>query len=275
MKGKIKKQVNKNLKMIFIIALLIVIGMGVLLMLISGNDEDRNEVPINPAETEQQDDKKDRKDRKLAEIDDHPGVSDTALNMYNARVDDISDTAQVAQLLEASEMREDMGGYLVTIKTKDGSDILLITYEKQLMSGEDTAFDEMATWYAEQFLALIEEADEVKWAYKIEKDHAEIEAEKAELEKAAKEAAEKEKAKKNKDSDSNKDSDKKDSEKNKDADKKNNKTEPAEIKVEKYKTVERSLTVKQADELLGTEVKGYSETPELVQTLINNQKGIV
>ena len=272
MKGKIKKQVNKNLKMIFIIALLIVIGMGVLLMLISGNDEDRNEVPINPAETEQQDDKKDRKDRKLAEIDDHPGVSDTALNMYNARVDDISDTAQVAQLLEASEMREDMGGYLATIETKDGNDILMITFEKQLRSGEDTAFDESATWYAEQFLALIEEADEVKWVYKIEKSHAEIEAEKAELEKAAKEAAEKEK--KNKDSDKNKDADKKDSEKNKDSDK-NNKTETAEIKVEKYKTVEQSLTVKQADELLGTEVKGYSETPELVQTLLNNQKGIV
>ena len=52
-------------------------------------------------------------------------------------------------------------------------------------------------------------------------------------------------------------------------------TEKKEIVVEKYKTVEMSLTVKQADELLGTEVKGYSASPELVQTLLNNQKGIV
>ena len=270
MKDKIKKQVNKNLKMIFIIALVIVIGMGVLLMLIFGNDQDRNDVPINPAETEQQDDKKDRKDRKIAEIGDHPGVSDTALNMYNARVDDISDTAQVAQLLEASDMRKELGGYLATIQSKDGNDILMITFEKQLISSEDNTFNEAATWYAEQFLALIEEADEVKWVYEIEKSHTEIEEEKAELEKAAKEAAEKaEKAEKNnKDSDKDKDSDKKDKSEKKDAEK-------TEIVVEKYKKVEQSLTVKQADELLGTEVKGYSETPELVQTLINNQKGIV
>ena len=268
MKKRFGKFLNKNLKMIVIIGIIIAIAMGMLLMLISGNADDRSQVPTDPTETEQQDDKKDKKDRKLADISDHPGVSDTAINMYNARVDDITDTAQVAQLMEASEMREDLGGYLATVKTNDGNDILTITFEKQLLSGEDTAFNEAAVWYAEQFLALIEEADEIKWVYKIEKDHAEIEAEKAELEKAAKEAAEKEK-KNNKDSDKDKDSDKKDS------DKKNNKTETKEIKVEKYKTVEQSLTVKQADELLGTEVKGYSETPELVQTLINNQKGIV
>lgn len=212
MKEKFKKMFNKNLKMILIIAIVVVIGMGFLLMLISGNDEDRNQVPIDPTETEQQDTKQEKKERKLAEISDHPGVSDIALNMYNARVDDISDTAQVAQLVEATDMRDEMGGYMVTLKTKDGVNTITIAYEKELNEGEELAFDESATWYAEQFLALVEEADVVKWSYSID---------------GAKE-----------------------------------------------KTV-KTLTTEQADELLGTSVKGYSETPELVQTLLNNQKGII
>ncbi len=209
MKERIKKQVNKNLKMILIIGVVIVIAMGFLLMLISGNADDRSQVPIDPTETEQQNDKK---ERPMEEIGDHPGVSDTALNMYNARVDDITDTAQVAQLVEATEMREELGGYLITLKVKDGVDTLVVAFEKKLKEGEDLAFDEAATWYAEQLLALIEEADAVQWSYSIE---------------GAKE-----------------------------------------------KTV-RVLTTEQADELLETEVKGYSESPELVQTLMNNQKGIV
>lgn len=267
MKERIKKHVNKNLKMMLIIGVVIVIAMGILLMLISGNADDRSQVPIDPT-AEQQDDKKDKNDRPLAEIGDHPGVSDVALDMYNARVDDISNTAEVAKLLEATEMRETLGGYLATLELKEDNDILVIKFEKELLAGEDIAFNEEATWFAEQFLALIEEADEVKWVYKVEKDAATIAAEKAELEKAAEEAA-KEAAKKDK----NKDNDK---EKDKDKDKSDKKeTEKKEIVVEKYKTVEMSLTVKQADELLGTEVKGYSESPELVQTLLNNQKGIV
>lgn len=211
MKKRIKKQVNRNLKMIVIIGIVVVIAMGFLLMLISGNADDRSQVPVDPT-AEQQDDKKDRKDRKLAEIGDHPGVSDVALNMYNASVDDITDTAQVAQLVEATDMREELGGYLITLKVKDGVDTLVIAFEKVLKEGEDLAFDESVTWYAEQLLALIGEADAVQWSYMVE---------------GAKE-----------------------------------------------KTV-RVVTREQADELLGTEVAGYSETPELVQTLLNNQKGIV
>lgn len=211
MKERIKKQVNKNLRMILIIGIVVVLAMGMLLALLSGNADDRDQVPVDPMETEQQD-KKDKKVRPMAEIGDHPGVSDTALNMYNARVDDITDTAQVAQLVEATDMRKELGGYLVTLKVKDDVDTLVIAFEKELKEGEDLAFDEAATWYAEQLLALIEEADAVQWSYKVE-----------------------------------------------DA---------------KEKTV-KVLTTEQADELLKTEVKGYSESPELVQTLMNNQKGIV
>ena len=211
MKERFAKFINKNLKMIVVIAIIVAMAMGLLLMLISGNDEERDQVPVDPT-AEQQEDKKDKKERTLAQSNEHPGVSDVALNMYNARVDDISDTAQVAQLLEASDMREELGNYLVTLKIKGDSKTLVIAFDKKLLDGEDSAFDEVATWYAEQFLALIEEAEIIKWTYMID-GH-------------------------------------------------------------KEKT-EKTLTLKQANELLETDIKSYSETPELVQTLLNNQKGIV
>lgn len=198
--------------MIVIVGIIVAIAMGFLLMLISGNDEERDKVPVDPTASEQEVEKP-KKERKLANIDDHPGVSDVALNMYNTRVDDIHDTAQVAQLVEATDMRKELGGYLVTLKLKDEKDILVINFEKKLMAGEDAAFDEVATWYAEQFLALVEEADAVQWTYEMD--------------------GEKEK-------------------------------------------VEKTLTLEQANELLDVDnIKTYSDTPELVQTLLNNQKGIV
>ncbi len=233
MKEKISKLINKHLKQILVLGIVIVLGFGCLLVLISGNDEKRDQVPVDP--TAEQQDKKDKKDRDLVSADDHPGVSDVALNLYNARVDDITDTAQVAQLLEASEMREELGGYLVTVETKNDANVLVINFEKQLHEGEDSVFDEAATWYAEQFLALIEETKEVKWTYEMK----------------VKEVS----------TDNNKDKDK-----NKDK---------KEEKDSNIKKVEKSLTLEQSDELLGTETKGYSKTPELVQTLLNNQKGIV
>ena len=266
MKEKFSRLINKNLKWILIVGIVVVLAFGALLVLISGNDEERDNVPIDPT-AEQTEEKKVKKERKLAEISDHPGVSEMALDMYNTRVDDISDTAQVAQLLEATDMRTQMGNYLVTLKLKDGNDVLVIAYEKELKTGEEAAFDEQATWYAEQFLALIEEADEIQWTYKAEKDAVTLANEKEAAEKEAAEKAKKEAEKEKKDSD------KKDGESDKD---KSKKKSEEEIVVEKFKNVEKSLTLEQANELLKIDdIKTYSGSPELVQTLLNNQKGIV
>ena len=274
MKEKFSRLINKNLKWILIIGIVVVMAFGVLLVLISGNDEERDNVPIDPT-AEQTEDKKIKKERKIAEISDHPGVSEMALDMYNARVDDISDTAQVAQLMEATDMRAEMGNYLVTLNLTNGHNVVIISYEREVNTGEDTAFDEKATWYAEQFLALIEEADEIQWTYKAEKDAVTLAKEKKAAEKAAAEKAKEEAEKAKKEAEKEKkDSDKKE-EKESDKTKDKNKSEE-EIKIDKFKKVEKSLTLKQATELLDIgDLKSYSETPELVQTLLNNQKGIV
>ena len=265
MKERFSRFINKHLRMIVVFVVIIAVAMGMLLMVISGNDEGRDNVPVDPAAS-QEENQKPKKERKLAQSVDHPGVSDVALNLYNARVDDISDTAQLAQLVEASDMREELGGYLVTVDTKDGKQTLVITFEREMHAGEDAALDEMAGWYAQQFLCLIEEADQVSWKYKIEKSATEIADEKAKLEAEAEKAKKEKEAKEDEESDKKKENDSKD---------KSDKEKTEEIKVAKYKTVKKTMTADEATEILGTEVKGYSESPELVQTLLNNQKGIV
>lgn len=250
MREKVKKHVNKNLKMLLVIGLIVVLALGFLLMLISGNDEERSQVPIDPT-AEQAAEKEDKKDRVIAQSNDHPGVSDTALALYNARVDNIEDTAQVAQLLEASGMRAELGDFVATLDVKGEKDVIVIAFDKKLREGEDNAFNEIATWYAEQFLVLVEEADEIKWTYLIESKVTEASTEKP--------------ADKN-------ESDKKDSKSDKN-DKADKETASTENKVKKQ---EQSLTLEQASELLNVEdIRMYSESPEMVQTLLNNQKGIV
>ena len=247
MREKVKKHVNKNLKMLLVIGLIVVMALGFLLMLISGNDEERSQVPIDPT-AEQAAEKEDKKDKILAQSNDHPGVSDTALALYNARVDDIGDTAQVAQLMEASGMKTELGDFVATLDVKGENDVIEIAFDKKLREGEDNAFNEIATWYAEQFLVLVEEADEIKWTYSVESKVTETGTEKA---------ADKS------------DSDKKDSK----SDKSDKETAVTENKVKKQ---EQSLTLEQASELLNVEdIRMYSESPEMVQTLLNNQKGIV
>ena len=207
MKKRAKKAFNKNLKWILLIAIVVVIALGFLLMLISGN-EDRDQVATEQNVASQQ-----QREKQKAQKDDHPGVSDEALALYNARVDDMSDSSAVAQLLEATGMRSTMGKYMVTLNVKDDVKNLVIAFEDTVIEADQAVFDENAVMYAEQLLALIAEAGEVKWSYPAEK---------------------------------------------------NGKTE----------TVEGSLTSKQATKLLGMEIKDYAETPEMVQTLLHNQKGI-
>lgn len=209
MKKKVSGLINKNLKKIVLAVIIIAIGLGGLLMLISGNADDRDEVPADPdgQQTEQ------KQERKKAEKDDHPGVSDEALALYNARVDQLSDTAAIAQLTETIDIKKNMGDYMVTLQLTEESKEMLIAFDVEVYTNEQTAFDENMNMYAQQLLALIADADNVKWTYTLKKE---------------------------------------------------NKTE----------TIKGSLNCKKASEVLKLDVKDYGESPEMVQTLLNTQKGI-
>lgn len=209
MKKRVYKAVNKNLKSILLIAAIIAVGFGVLLVMISGNAVDRDQVTTEQVEQQQEK----REERKEAKKDDHPGVSDEALALYNARVDDIADTGAVAQLTETMDLKKNVGSYMVTLEIGEEANVMMIAFDVEVYENEQTAVDETINMCAQQLIALIDNADSVKWTYTL---------------------------------------------------KKGNKTE----------TIEGSLTAKKASEQLKLKIKEYGETPEMVQTLLNSQKGI-
>lgn len=209
MKKRISKAVNKNLKSILLIAAIVAIGFGIILVMISGNADDRDQVTTQQVE-EQKERKEDRKDAKK---DDHPGVSDEALALYNAGTSDVSDTGAVAQLTETMDLKKNVGSYMVTLQLSEEKNVMLITFDMEVYENEQTATDEKINAYAQQLLALVEDADQVKWTYNLKKG-------------------------------------------------------------KKTEVVEGSLTTKQASEQLKLKIKEYGETPEMVQTLLNSQKGI-
>lgn len=207
MKTKARKLVNRNLKLILVVAAIIVIGLGFLLMLISGNQE-RGEVDANKGDATKQ-----TEQREQAKKSDHANVSDEALDLYNVRVDDISDSSAVAQLLEKTTMRKELGGYMVTLNVKESPKGMLIKFEEKVEEAKQKAFEDSIKIYAEQILALVSEAEEVQWTYTL-------------------------------------------------------------VKNSKEETIEDYMNIKVATGLLGMDVKEYGKSPEMVQTLLNNQKGI-
>ena len=209
MKKRVSKAVNKNLKLIIAVAAIIAVGFGMLLVLISGNADDRDQVQTEQMEQHQEK----KEERKKAVKDDHPGVSDEALALYNAGTSNLSDTGSVAQLTETMDLRKNIGPYMVTLQLTEGENACLITFDVEVFENEQAAVEEKINMYAQQLLALVEDADKVSWKYNL---------------------------------------------------KKGDKVEP----------VEGSLTTKQASDQLKLKIKEYGETPEMVQTLLNSQKGI-
>lgn len=207
MKKKARNLVNRNLKLILVVAAIIVIGLGFLLMLISGNQE-RGEVDPNKGDATKQ-----TEQREQAKKSDHANVSDEALDLYNVRVDDITDSSAVAQLLEKTTMRKELGGYMVTLNVKESPKGMLIKFEEKVEEAKQKAFEDSIKIYAEQILALVSEAEEVQWTYTL-------------------------------------------------------------VKNGKEETIEDYMNIKVATGLLGMDVKEYGKSPEMVQTLLNNQKGI-
>ncbi|MBP3384017.1 MAG: DUF4825 domain-containing protein [Firmicutes bacterium] len=209
MKRRVKKAVNKNLKLIIAIAAIVAVGFGGILVLISGNADNRDQVQTEQMEQHQEK----KEERKKAVKDDHPGVSDEALALYNAGTANLSDTGAVAQLTETMDLRKNIGPYMVTLQITEEENTCLITFDKEFYENEAAATDEAINMYAQQLLALIEDADKINWTYKMKKDN-------------------------------------------------------------KVETVEGSLTTKQASDQLKLKIKEYGKTPEMVQTLLNSQKGI-
>lgn len=163
---KVHKAINKNIRMLLIIAAATVVALAVLLMLISGNEE-RNQIPVEPTKTSETKESEAPTDVNETTVPTEEGVSQQAQLLYDARVEDINDSAAVAKLLETVDLRKNVANYQVTLMVKESPRSMVITFDKTISTAEQQTFDEKMQKYAEQILALTNGADQVQWVYTV------------------------------------------------------------------------------------------------------------
>lgn len=156
---------NKNLRMILIVAAVTVVALGVLLLLISGN-EDRNKIPNDPTEASETTESETA--ASLEETTATPteeGVGKDAQILFNAKVERTGDSVAIARLLETIDLKKNVANYRVEIQSKKSPKSITITFDKTVATKERKAFDDNVQKYAEQILALVTDLDEVQWVY--------------------------------------------------------------------------------------------------------------
>lgn len=164
---------KKNMKPIIIVAAVTAVALGVLLLLISGNDE-RNQVPIDPTvegeETTANGEETTQATQATQTTDAaQAGVSKEAETLFAAKVQSIGDSASVAALLETIDLKKNVANYRVEIQSAQQPLSMNIRFDKVVGEADKDAFDKAMQKYAEQILALITDAQEVQWTYTLKK----------------------------------------------------------------------------------------------------------
>lgn len=95
-----------------------------------------------------------------------------AKKVYSLRVDDLTDTAAVATLLEAMEMESLAGKYRVEIAPESDVYTLSLVAEKSVNADNKASFDAKMGEKAQQLLALIPQLGKVEWTYSLSSDSA-------------------------------------------------------------------------------------------------------
>lgn len=97
--------------------------------------------------------------------DKEPSVD--AGKLYEYKVEDINDTALVAELFEEMELEEIAGEYTVEISQEGETLVLAINVLKDVQNAEKQVFDANMEMCAEQMLALMPQVGRVQWTYPV------------------------------------------------------------------------------------------------------------
>lgn len=87
--------------------------------------------------------------------------------LYEHKVEDINDTALVAELFEEMKLEEIAGEYAVEISQEGETLVLAINVLKDVQNAEKQVFDANMEMCAEQMLALIPQVGRVQWTYPV------------------------------------------------------------------------------------------------------------
>ena len=163
----VRSVINKNLKMLLIVAAVTAIALGGLLLLITGNQE-REQVSVDPpsvASSEAESTEAETEASKEESQSTQANISQRAQSLFAAKVDSLEDSAAVAQLLETIDLRKNVAAYTVRLQLDEEPKGMTITFDETVAEADKDSFDQTMQKYAEQILALVTDAQEVQWTY--------------------------------------------------------------------------------------------------------------
>lgn len=166
----VRSSINKNIKMILVVAAVTAVALGGLLLLISGNNE-RNQVPVDPTEIDETTEPtQDETTESAASTEGNTSEETEARRLFQAKVDKIEDSTAVAQLLETINLKKKIAAYMVELQIKEEPKSVNIRFSKKVVQKDKDVFNKEVQLYAEQILALIADAQQVQWTYTLVSD---------------------------------------------------------------------------------------------------------
>lgn len=93
--------------------------------------------------------------------------SEHAQKLYDSRVEDINDTAAVAELLKVMELENVTGKFTTTITDEEGTKVFSISVATGVQQTDKSTFDDNMIKCAQQLMALIPSIGKVQWTYSV------------------------------------------------------------------------------------------------------------
>jgi len=158
-----KEKTYQNMKTLAIVGVVTVVALAGILYLTTDNGI-RNQVPIATTEEPTVTDPTEA----AAPTTTQEGVTTQAQALFDARVDTINNTDAVAKLLETINLRENIAVYTSSVLPNQTPKTLKITFSKVVNEADRITFNANVQKYAIQILALIADAQQVKWIYTVQ-----------------------------------------------------------------------------------------------------------
>lgn len=158
---KFGSKLNKHIVTIVIIGVVTVGALGLMLLLLAGNQE-RNSIPVDPSRNVA------KSTTQPTQIVTEKGISAEAQALFNARAESIDDQVAVAKLLEVMELQKRTGEYKVELKVEEKQKYMLINFNRPVKEANVEGFDAQMQNNAQVILALVPDAEEVHWSYTVQ-----------------------------------------------------------------------------------------------------------
>ncbi len=144
---------RKNIKLVLVCMLILALILAAVLLAIERMGSSSEVMAENSVDTV---------DVNMMEIDDS---ADHAKELYDSRVEDINDTAAVADLLKVMDLESIAGKFTTTIAEENGVQVLSVSVATGVQKTDKRTFDDNMTKCSQQLMALMPAIGKIQWIY--------------------------------------------------------------------------------------------------------------